>query len=312
MKELTVVLLLSVLVACLAKDTAVTLNEATSTNHCDTNEEVAKVCGQCSSLPFDVYTPSAACCSVKNAFLFCEACVKDQKACKTLMEEIEEANSFSEEQYDDVDDYYDESEDYDDDTGVSNVDKRFGKLFVTSPKRYYGRLVYGKRGDDGSGYFDKRYGRLYMGSGSYFGKRGEDMDKRFGRLYMNSNSMFGKRGDDAEELDDADMEDVDVDKRYGRVYMSGNRYNKLFGKRDGVVDKRYGRIFMGRNGLFGKRDIERDFRLDNPWEIDDLEKRYGQLYINRNRYNMRPKVATIGKRFGRLFTGRRKGKYLFG
>ncbi|KAL4219006.1 hypothetical protein ACF0H5_021590 [Mactra antiquata] len=307
MKVLAITLVLTLTTLCLADESPVALSETSNIQQCDNDEDIANICLQCSSLPFEVFTSIDTCCSNRNAFLFCEACVNDKDSCKTLLDEIEDVNEFSEDEDDDMDDYYDMYDDYTDmlqkpeplqQVGIGSVDKRFGKLFVKSPKRF-GRVLFGKRsGTEGD--FDKRYGRIYMGGsgGSYYGKRNM-MDKRYGRLYMNSNGWFGKRSGDVDNLYDGYMDDLDVAKRYGRVYMGGSRYNKLFGKRNGY-DKRYGRIFMGGKGLFGKRSTESNYLMDYP---ENLDKRSEQ-------FALRPKVYE--KRFGRLFTGRRRGKYLFG
>lgn len=269
---------------------------------CEADDRIAKVCLKCSSLPFYAVPSLATCCSERSAFLFCEACVNYQDSCETLMEEIRDADAFSTE-VNDEEDYYDDVDNDNDVTDeletvvepvplplplqvMPSMDKRFGKLFVNRHPKRFGRIFFGKRSeqgvDDPSEEMDKRFGRLYMGSGSYFGKR-SDIDKRYGRLFTSSNSYFGKR---APKLADTEVlaptyeaEDLDI--------------SNQFGSRDNLFEKRFGRLF------FGKRSY------------DDIDKRYGHLYLGGNRYlKGRPTYYNIDKRFGRLFTGRRN--YYFG
>ncbi|KAH3798462.1 uncharacterized protein LOC127838812 [Dreissena polymorpha] len=278
-------------------------------NMCEGDEITSKMCYQCKSFDSLIGVTFEACCSDKRTFKFCDACMNDPDSCRKLMREIENANTFSE-------DYYDAEEDNNhvtDDTYANpdkdlfdmqdvkpdlTVDKRYGRLFVQSPKRF-GRVFFGERGAFRQVRpIDKRYGRVFLGSGGYFGKREFDEDS---------------------EEDDQDMP---IDKRYGRLFATkyfkaNSQKNHWFGKRsfaeipfdESVPEKRYGRIYLGRNkGLFGKRssfdeETSEEFSSEND-DVDlPMEKRFGRLYMNRmNLFRYRP----YDKRYGRLFTGPRR------
>lgn len=303
------------------------ISDTVGDNICKADEEAAKLCLACSSLPFQAEISYDMCCQDKESFIFCDACTHDQEACKIVVDEAEDVKTMYDDYSSDVDgdDYNDYNSEelndmiQDDNTDIG-VQKRYGKLFVTSPKRF-GRLFFGKRDGreiDLNKRFgrlftgrrnrnSKRYGTLYTGSKYWFGKRSDDsmMDKRFGRIYMGSGGrgrfrMFGKRsfGDDfSDEL-------LDTDKRFGRLF-TGKRGIEWddFGEDDAnPLEKRFGSLFV--SSKFGKRS-----GLDEGDE--DVEKRFGRLYMNRMKSWRRPTNGYIlGKRFGKLFTGSRR--YYFG
>ena len=312
---------------------------------CNNDDDAADVCLACSSLAFQVDITVEICCQSKEAFIFCDACMNDQDSCKVVIAETEALKTMYDEYSDDVDnDVMGESDDADynmkevngifpDESSAVGVQKRFGKLFVGGPKRYRSsRYSIGKRSDDGID-LDKRFGRLFTGFGSLYRK---GSGKRFGKLFTGSRSLFGKRSDEGEGQ---------VDKRYGQVYMgglfNGRGRNRLFGKRtfdadelDSGADKRFGKLFT-----FGKRGLDYSDEDDSvEGDLTPLEKRYGSLFVNsrfgkrdggvddadNDTYNMDKRFGRLhlnrmkswgnrfllGKRYGRLFAGRRK--YYFG
>lgn len=318
-----------------ASDTAVD-------NLCQGDDDAANVCLGCSSLPFQTDISFESCCLDKESFIFCDACLTDEESCKIVIAETEDVKTMYDDYSSDVDDdvtsdvAYDSLEDYNENdmsdlfqenqNGV-DVQKRFGRLYVTSPKRF-GRLLFGKRSGQ-EPEIDKRYGRLFTGYRPLFGRR--NTGKRFGRLFTGSRSRFGKR---------SDFDDSAIEKRYGRVFMGGKPRLRYYGKRSedseevSETDKRFGRLFT-----FRKRDIndledslsseigatpaEKRYGslfVSSPFgkriygdDVDerDRDKRYGRLYMNSsNRWRSPGNRFLLGKRFGRLFTGGRK--YYFG
>lgn len=320
-KTVRLLVLLSLISASFADDTSVIVAKD---NTCSKDYKVAEICMKCDKLPFNTMSSLSMCCEDTSVFMFCEACVNNEESCQKLLKEMEDVKNFSEDD-DDYGEDYDSSDDSLEESDGDNLEsfgdknapeKRYGKLFVNrSPKRF-GKVFFGKRSkevlDGNYGEIEKRFGRLYMGSGSYFGKR-DEMAKRYGRLYMNG-GYFGKRSlpsdsDEYAEYPDYNgygSDNVPVDKRYGRIFLGSG--NKMFGKReydDIDLDKRYGRIFLGKGGMFGKRSSDIDYDYFYP----NYDKRFGQLYLGRNRY-LSSKYGNRNKRYGRLFTGRTK--YLFG
>ena len=233
------------------------------------------------------------------------------------------------------------------------IDKRYGRLYIGGSGKYFGKRDYtdtfllgdtfddltmdsdniqpytGIDTDDTNLLADlletpdKRYGRLYLGKGGYFGKFGkragdeddalelleelsETPDKRYGKVFFGSGGYFGKFGKrNAGDMDFSTDEVMDSpDKRYGTLYLGRGGYFGNLGSRD-TPDKRYGRIFFGGGGrYYGKRDAslnmdKRYGRLfvgggsyfgkrsqeDVPDEyFDDLAKRYGRLFVNSGGY----------------------------
>ncbi|XP_052790261.1 uncharacterized protein LOC128224462 [Mya arenaria] len=329
-------------------------------NQCDLDDGVANICMQCSMVPIQLDISLDTCCTDKHSFLFCDACLNDRQACEKLLSEIQEVREFTEDQSEPGEEYYydedvddkDQSDVDDNDANKENINvfdevdpqldvsKRFGRLFVKSPKRF-GRVFFGKRSwDDDSNEinYDKRYGRVFFGKNpkSYFGKRSEysdslpydNFDKRFGRIFMGQkghrHNYFGKRNFDNLALDNSVPE-----KRFGQIFM--NRGKSLFGKRNNgdqndldmldeeyegneqneYPEKRYGRVYLGGGKfLLGKRGAPYPYNsigyehelspLDGENNDLNMDKRFGRIYMNRMNLFQR---RPSHKRYGRLFTG---------
>ena len=279
------------------KETVIPVNDAGEGSQCDQDQKVANTCLACSAM--DLNIPLVECCSDETYLAFCSACIDDNDSCRKFIEEVSELEDSVE----------DDSLEYDSGSAVS---KRFGRLFMKSPRKYWGRRTkrygtlfmkspnryrrwFGKRdGGESVDEMDKRYGRLYLGRGGYFGKFGkrdggddsfsdeylDTPDKRYGRLYIGNGGYFGKFGKrDELEGDSTDQDEYSdtPDKRYGRLFIGNN--GGFYGKRDVVdygpnEDKRYGRLFMGSGNYFGKRAPENveDY-------FDGRDKRYGKLFV---------------------------------
>lgn len=289
-------------------------------NQCTYDNKAAEICLNCSRLPFNNFASLSSCCSDKEALLFCEACINNENSCNTLLNEIEDVKELSEDNNEDYDsdyDYFDSTEDYNGEEEIEALpsdlktvpDKRYGRLFVNKSPKRYGRVFFGKRSDkfvNNYGNLDKRYGRLYLGGGSYFGKK-DEMAKRYGSLFMNSR-FAGKRVPPTQDanLDLYDLrgyvdDDLPNDKRFGRVFVSGRMLGSGLFNREGT-NKRYGRLFVSRNKMFGKRTVTND-------GYPNRDKRFGILYLGSNR-SVPSRYVHRNKRYGRLFMGRKK--YYFG
>lgn len=327
------------------KETAIPVNDVGEGSQCDQDQRVANTCLACSALPFDLNIPLVECCSDEYVFDVCNACIDNKKSCIELVKGLSVHDESSEKSVYDA-----KNVDFSKRFGTLFLkssrnalkrQKRYGRLFVKSPYRNRRSWLYGKR-DGGAGdddlweeYLetpDKKYGRLYLGSGNYFRKFGkradfddnmpfddiaESPDKRYGRLYLGGGGYFRKFGKrDDNEVGDATWYDI-PDKRYGRLYLgsTGGGYFGKYGKRGSgntefwdeyfeTPDKRYGRLFIGSGGrYYGTRDI-----------LSDKDKRYGRLFVGSGDYFGKrlqndfqdaydSDVDNVDKRFGKLFVG---------
>ncbi|XP_033731894.1 uncharacterized protein LOC117321554 [Pecten maximus] len=242
------------------KEVSIPVSDMSEGTRCDKDLDVAGICFRCSRLPGDIAVQLTTCCMEDKAYDVCQRCVDNPDAC--LMDAYSMTGS------DDVDFSSDESKEMGDiEYPESNVAKRFGTTFMGS-SRY--------------GYPRKRYGMLFLGNnrnkGGYrYGSRG----KRYGTLSMGS----GK----------------------GRLYRYGSVIKREDESDQDTMDKRYGTLNLGsgrglryRYGRYGKRSDENqdDESFVDDGEEEQVEKRYGTLFMSRNGGR---------KRYGSLFMGKSKG-----
>ena len=320
------------------KETPIPVNDEGEGSQCDQDQKVANVCLACSALQFDLNIPLVECCSDENKLDICKACVDNQRSClKRVKEAFEQDNSPTSDLYN-VGRVRDNSEILENLLMKSprmslSRQKRYGRLFMKSPNRY--RRWFGKRdGSDIADYnnleddIDKRYGRLYVGSGRYFGKRDDNETPSTGdRSFLGDNDYLRTIGE--EEEDDNGLLDENLEtptKRYGRLYLGNSGYFGKFGKRDGDEDdantllyelselpeKRYGHVYLGSGRYFSKfekRNVD-DMSTSTDEILDAPDKRYGPLYLGKggyfNKFGIRDwddNLYTPDKRYGRLFFG---------
>ena len=243
----------------------------------------------------------------------------------------------------------DGSDMFEDNAFENDIDKRYGRLYIGGTGKYFGKRdntegallgdsaddlytnsdnlrVYGGIEDDDINLLDdiletpdKRYGRLYLGKGGYFGKFGkrygdeddaialldelsEIPEKRYGKVFLGNGGYFSKFGKRNEDYTDSLTNDIidTPDKRYGPLYLGRGGYFNKFGSRSrNTPDKRYGRLFFGSGGgYYGKRDASLD-----------MDKRYGRLFVGGGGYFGKRSPEDVPdeynddltKRYGRLF-----------
>ncbi|XP_069120572.1 uncharacterized protein [Argopecten irradians] len=239
------------------KEVSIPVSDMSEGTRCDKDLDVAGICFRCSRLPGDIAVQLTTCCMEDKAYDVCQRCVDNPDAC--LMD------AYSMTGLDNSNDLSGSNEMDDVEYPDADISKRFGTTFMGS-SRY--------------GYPRKRYGMLFLGGkknrGGYrYGARG----KRYGTLNIGSGIGRLYRYRDVTKREDESDEGV-MDKRYGTLNLGSARGLKY----------RYGRYF-------GKRSDEDNEDLDDDGDPEQVEKRYGTLFMSRNGGR---------KRYGSLFMGKSK------
>ncbi|OWF54924.1 uncharacterized protein LOC110466399 [Mizuhopecten yessoensis] len=247
------------------KEVSIPVSDMSEGTRCDKDLDKAGTCFQCSRLPEEIAVQLTTCCMEDKAYDVCERCVGNPKAC--LMDAYRVTGSdYSQDASKDTSEEMANIE-YPDDPEIP-LDKRFGTTFMGS-SRY--------------GYPRKRYGMLFLGrnknrGGYRYGSRG----KRYGTLNLGSGKgMLYRYGSDIKRADSSDEESMN--KRYGTLNLGSGRGLRY----------RYGRY--GKRSDDDDQDDNNESFDDNNDDTEQIEKRYGTLFMSRNGGR---------KRYGSLFMGK--------